>query len=324
MNMIKDYPNQIDTVVNGQFFLRRVKDRVTRSDKPYGFLLLEDATGQVPVYAWQSSGTLAKIPRRTPTFVAARLHLRTLNGAVVANLQDIYPLETHEITNAAALLPHETCPAGARQALGKLVRFNATLQPPALRGFLNRVLADPAIGYPMLTCRASQKDHHSHEGGLLTHSMEVLSIADDMARDRLDDLGRAVVQLGALFHDAGKIRSVGTHTVRPVHTQIVRHETQTHRLLEPHLHWLRERMPEAAVGLDYVFDFIGQSKANRGNAGFVGAESIEAADKMSTALAKNKRLADFLGKVMPQSSLGRVDAKAHAQVGYGVSSQDIF
>lgn len=296
MTRISQFDRHTGERIKGQYRLRSAELRWTRYGDPFKRLVLDDATGQVAVYVWENSGYLHRLPYQVPVPVAAALEPRWLNNSVVANLVAIRSLSAYEIRNAAALLPAVDCPAAARDPLDKLVAFNEALNGP-LREFLNRVLADPDIGVPLLTCKGSQRNHHQYPGGLLTHSVQVMAIAGDMARTRLTELETAVIQLGALLHDVGKVRSIGPGNVRPVHQQIVRHETQTHRLLEPHLSWLDQRDPKAAAGLNYILDFISQPRANRGYAKFLGAELIEAADRMSAALANQKQLHDFLGRL---------------------------
>lgn len=287
------------STVDGQFLLRGCQLRNTRSGAPFKALTLHDATGRVTAYAWEASGTLEQIPGQDGAAVQAHLNLRRLNNRIVANVQHIRPLECYEVHTAAELLPYEDCPKPTRPALAKLVAFNQSLAPDDLRQFLNRVLLDHAIGIPLLRCKGSQQHHHAEIGGLLTHSMEVAAIASDMAAGRLSGLECAIVELGALLHDIGKLRSVGATTTRPVHTQIVRHESQTQRLLEPHLTWLRQRCPEAATGLEYILDFLARPKQQRGYATFLGAELVINADHMSAALANEKRLAKLLDKTTP-------------------------
>lgn len=120
-----------------------------------------------------------------------------------------------------------------------------------------------------------------------------------------------VTQIAALLHDLGKIRAVGSGATRPVHCQLVRHEAQTSRLLEPHLSWLWQRAPELAAGLDYILDYIAQPRASRGVARFVGADIVVSADHMSAALDNDKRLPQLLAKTL-QPSASRADRTDHA------------
>lgn len=301
MTRIQDFSSQLGNIVEGQYLLHGVHDRHQRDGYPYKLLAISDASGEIDVYAWDNSGTLNQVPSFTPALVNMKLSLRTLNGKVIADSRHIHQLDVHEVMNAAALLPQRDCPAPAHAALASLVHFNEALAPEVLKHFLNRVLADTQIGRPLLRCKGSQAHHHNQPGGLLIHSIEVMLIAVDMAVSRLSELERAIIQIAALFHDLGKLRAIGPTNVRPTPPQVMRHESQTLRLLEPHLCWLKARSPETAIGLEYILDYLAQSRTDRGYAKFVGAEIIAAADQMSAALDNGKTLDNLLDKTMTKT-----------------------
>jgi len=237
---------------------------------------------------------------QTPAPVQAVFRTRELDGCIIGDRLLLYVVGEPDIANATRLLPVSSCPECARPALRALIEWTDSITSPILLRFLNRVLLDPRIGQPLLGCRASQHDHHSEQGGLLVHSMEVLEISASMARQRLSKLELEIVEVAALLHDIGKLRAVGSDRVRPVHCKLVRHETQSNRLLEPHLEWLRALDPDIAAILDYTFDFLSQPCATRGYARFVGPEIICYADRLSAALAKPRRMVDLLRQTMPR------------------------
>lgn len=299
MSRINQLTEHQNSVVEGQYLLRHVVDRETQHGDRYKVLNLVDCTGELRVFVWERSGFIDGVPLTMPCRVHVSLCPRYFNNSIVADLLTIRVLETHEVSNAAALLCRDDCPSAAQPALAKLVALNETLDPPALRGFLNRVLLDDRIGPALLHCKASLGHHHSEPGGLLSHSIQVMEIAADMAGDRLTDMERSIVQVAGLLHDLGKLRAVGSGRVRPVHYKLLRHETQTHRLLEPHLEWLRAQAPDMTAGLDYILDYLSQRRSERGFAEFLGAELIACADQMSAALTNNRRLTDLLRKTLP-------------------------
>jgi hypothetical protein len=285
--------------VTAQGTLVRVDERRTQLGDRYKVISVADYTDNIRVYTWENSGFLDRVPSKTPAHVQADLYVRRFQGEVIANLRAIRELDAHEVGNAAALLPLDRCPPGARPALAKLVAFVESLEPQMLRDFLNRVLLDPRIGGSIATCKGSQRHHHREEGGLLTHSVEVMEIAGDMARSRLDPVECAITQVAALLHDLGKLRTVGAGTVRPIHYLLASHEAQTSRLLDPHMEWLRERDPALAAGLDYTLGFLERSTSERGQAQFLAGELVQAADRMSAALGNHRRLDDLLTKTLP-------------------------
>lgn len=304
MTRINEFPNHLDETVEGQFLLSEASVQLTRDgQRRYKQLHLEDATGENFAYVWESSALLDRVPYFTPVPVLASVHLRMLNNEVVADLRAIRQLVEHEIDNSAALLPFYDCPEPARAALAKVVEFNASLSQPYLREFLNRVLLDSRIGPMLLTCRGSQNHHHKQPGGLLIHSMDVFAITTAMLEGRVTDLEYAITQIAAILHDLGKLRSVGADHVRPVPAKHVRHETQTNRLLEAHLEWLRDRDPRAVAGIEYMLDFLSQTRAERGYGKFLGADAVVYADHLSTAIEQGKSL-NYLLKGTPLAKMG--------------------
>lgn len=289
--------------VQGQYLLTHVEERTTQGGDRYKVLTLEDCSGALVAYAWERTGLLEAVPLQVPVAVAATLHPRRFNNRMIADLAQIYPLEQHEVANAAALLPQRTCPDDARPALQTLVERVDALDVPHLQGFMNRLLQDPRITATLTTCKGSQTHHHNAAGGLLVHSVEVMQIAEDMARTRLDARECAIVQVAAFLHDLGKLCAVGSGSVRPIHYKLASHETQTLRLLDPHLLWLQVRNPEVAAGLEYILNFLVHPAANREHALFVGADIVAYADRLSAALQNKRRLGDLLNKTQPARSV---------------------
>lgn len=307
INTLEQY---IGTTIDGQYTLTGSVERVTQMGDRFEVLNLTDCTGSVRVYAWEHSGLLERIPAKSPSPVQATLYVRRFHGEIIANLQAIRELDAHEIGNAAALLAWETCSANARPALGRLADFVDRLEPRILRQFLNRVLIDPRVASSITTCKGSLKHHHQEPGGLLAHSVEVMEIAGDMAGERLNPLEKAITQVAALLHDLGKVRAVGSGSIRPTHYLLVSHESQTIRMLDPHIEWLRARSPQIAAGLDYTLEFLGKHPAERGRALFIAADLVCAADRMSAALDNHKGLDNLLAKTLPRQQRNSVQAVA--------------
>lgn len=298
MIRINEFEQHLGATIEGQYTLTSSFERVTQMGDRFKVLNLADCTGSVRVYAWEHSGLLERIPAKSPSPLQATLYVRRFHGEIIANLQSVRELDAHEVNNGAALLARETCSANARPALAKLVDFVGRLEPEVLRQFLNRVLIDPRVASSITTCKGSFKHHHHEPGGLLAHSVEVMEIAGDMAGARLNPLEKAITQVAALLHDLGKLRAVGAGSIRPTHYLLVRHESQTTRMLDPHLEWLRDRSPQIAAGLDYTLEFLAQHPAERGRALFLAGDLVCAADRMSAALDNHKSLGNLLAKTL--------------------------
>ncbi|EQD75822.1 metal dependent phosphohydrolase, partial [mine drainage metagenome] len=157
--------------------------------------------------------------------------------------------------SATALLPRRRCPDIALPGSNACANWKAL--PDPLSGFLRNVLLDPAIGLPLLRCRASVSHHHADVGGLLMHSTGLLDQAAELTRTIIphDAWSPHLAQLGYLLHDLGKLRTVG-ELRRPRHARVVPHEFVTIELLAPHLRWLEQRDLDLATALRHLFSYL--------------------------------------------------------------------
>lgn len=302
MTRLAELPQHLGTRLTGQYLLTHCDDKLSQQGVAYKRLVLEDHSGTQVAHIWGGlAGLIEQTPDTLPYPVEVELSLRSFKHWAAADVQRLTPLAASSVNNAAALLPLSLCPRVAKDALDKLVTMVNWLSLPRLREFVNRVLLDSRIKPFLLTCKASQRYHHSYRGGLLTHSVDVMHLAARLAAETAltrDELELTVV--GAFLHDIGKVRTVGDSDNRPVSYRVVRHETQNNRLLEPHLSWLRQQDPLAATVLDYTFDQFSLPATKRARPRFIGVDFILAADQVSAAKDGRKSLADFIQWAMPE------------------------
>lgn len=280
--------------------LSGLSERICRDGQPYKVAVLDDCEVRFKGFLW---GPLAFTHPRlsVPGPVEAILKPRRLAGEVVADILHIRALEPIEVENGAWLLPRALCPVIAHLALDELVVFNNRLKHPQLKSFVTRVLLDPRIGTPLLTCKASMNHHHAERGGLLIHMMTGLEPVAAMARaSGLNDEEVELTEVGFLLHDLGKLSTVGSGDRRPQIGRFIRHEGMTPVLLACHLEWLESTCPKAALALRYVLDFVSRPHAQRGYARFVGAEIVAMADQLNVAGVRDRGLQGMLGR----SSMG--------------------
>lgn len=312
MTALNKAPTRLNSIIQGQYLLTYVTERRSQYGEQFVMCRLEDSTDHLDVYVWAESGLIEQTRLLfTPVPVHATVYIRRLGTLVIGDLRAIHQISEPEIDNAARLLSVSECPTAAQPALQALARVVADLAPDALRRFVHRVLLDPRVADSILTCRASQRHHHAEPGGLLQHSVEVMQLCHAIGHGRLSAMELAITQVAALLHDIGKIRTVGAHHVRPVHYKLVRHETQTNRMLDGHLEWLRARAPHIAAGLDYTLDFLAQPRAERGHARFIGADMVAYADRISAGLANDKRLVGLLRQALPRKQLSALPVLEH-------------
>lgn len=263
------------TSIEGQFVLVGAMEATINT--PRLQLTLADATGTVLGFVWpEHRGDIALPAIGTPAKV--RAYVRTYEGRAQLCVTGLAPLPAEEIGVASNLLIN--VPDSIRAALNAL---EVSLSP-VLRAFLSRILFDPAIGPSFLACRASGEHHHSGKGGLVQHSVENLDLIATMIQRTLpnDDTSIGLAQLGYLFHDIGKIHTVGALRRPPLHN-VVRHEIHNLLVLAPHLEWLRQQDMRLHAGLVYILDYLAMPAAARSRPRYFPAEVVAQFDQWSAA-----------------------------------------
>lgn len=267
---------------HGTYLLTECAEREGISGQNYLRLTLEDATGRATGFVWpESRGTVDLPPLFTPVSTLSGIQL--FDGKPQLRVQCLSADSPDGVIQATKLLPRRRCPTPVQVAFDRLTKLECALPAP-LKEYLRRALLDPAIGMPFLRCRASVNHHHAYPGGLLVHSTESLDLIERAARLVLpfDPYAPHLAQLGYLFHDLGKLRSVG-ESMHPAYGLAVRHELMTIELLAPHLGWLEQQSLELAVGLRSVFDYLATPFAARRIPRYAVAEVVATLDQWNAA-----------------------------------------
>lgn len=267
---------QASQTVTGQYRLTAARD--VTSSTPHLKLTLVDATGSVLGFVWPEHRDHARLPPiGHPVQVEATVRLHDDRPQLsVLRLEAIGP---DGVIVAADLV----CSPG-HERIHSLLRSLEWSLPQPLRGFLARVLLDPAIGSPFLTCRASGQHHHPEHGGLVVHSLENLDLIGATVMRTLPDdpASVAIARIGYFLHDVGKIRTVGA-SARPLLHHVLRHETHNLLLLAPHLAWLRDQSPEIHAALVHVLEYVAMPAAARTRPRYFPAEVVVQFDRWSAA-----------------------------------------
>lgn len=272
--------------IAGQFIVDQ--QAVVAEGTPHLRLRLADATGSVLAFVWPECRASVTLPA-LGTAASVQADVCEYQGAPQLKVRSLAPLAPGEVAVLANLLPG--VPEAARDALLRLERS----LPAVAREFVARVLLDPAIGPAFITCRASAAHHHRERGGLLRHSLENLDLIAEMIRRRCPDEPKSVAvgQVGYLFHDIGKIRTVGAVT-RPPLSWALRHETQNLVVLGPHLNWLQRADRQIYTGLLYIFEYVATPAPARRRASYFPAEVVVQFDGWSAAEFNHRDLATFM------------------------------
>lgn len=287
------WPTHVGSTGTATCFLSDFREQTSSSGQPYLRLTLEDCIGHATGFVWPESRSNVACPTM-PSAVTVTGTVQQFEGSPQLKVHALAPAVADDVPSATALLPLWDCPQAAMDAAFRLIDLEESLPAP-LDGFLRQVLLDPAIGMPFMRCRASVAHHHALVGGLLVYSTEMLDRVADVARAALPDDVWAphLAQVSYLFHDIGKLKSVG-EVRRPPFPLVVRHEFATIEMLAPHLRWLEQRNPELATALRYIFSYLATPCAARRVPDYFVAEVVEQFDQWSAAHYNRRDLGHLL------------------------------
>jgi len=237
-------------------------------------LVLGNQHGQVRV--WCAPTTLLSTPLDNWIACTARGYWCAGHSGPLYAADQVNSIDQWD--NAAQLLPISECPLP--DLLPSLVQLVDDFQTPVIKNCLNKLLSMPAIARPLMALPASRQHHHAYPGGLLKHSLECARLAAALLPDQ-SVAEKELVQLAALVHDIGKIRTLERDGQRSELGFAVDHDTLTLEMLAPILQALEQDWYEGAVALRTLL----QHRHPRWNQAprYPACEAIRAADRMSAS-----------------------------------------
>lgn len=267
----------------GRFLLTAV-ERTVHGEQVSHRLHLADWTGTVTVRdEWEVSTPVVGL--RLPIPVSVELQRWDLPESRSFSVIKVDRIADRDRVPGLELLPESVVPTEALLAFRKLVRFTAQLQNPHLKRLVSDVLADPNVSIPFCTLPASESGyHHGYAGGLLVHSTDMLESIAGLLKPicgaKQDDV--EITQIGYLFHDLGKVRTMVSSATPEV--RAIRHERHTIRILRAHVNRLADPDPRSALRLKEIFDRCATPPRDRKHGGFVGAQLVTFLDGISTQI----------------------------------------
>lgn len=104
-----------------------------------------------------------------------------------------------------ALLPHRYVAREVRRYCSAFNSIVSSIQCPDLARFIRSIFANHLVAYSFGHSPASNGHHHSFEGGLFQHSLEVTWYAAENNRDLTKSPHRDLLLVLGLVHDIGKV-----------------------------------------------------------------------------------------------------------------------
>lgn len=183
------------------FFIIRKKEWKTKKDgTPYLLLELGDVSGRISATLWENVQQAGEEFRPGDT-VKVLGTVMEFNDARQISIERIRKTEGKD-----GILPKDFLRTGAIDPdalFFSLMETIARTGNSAIRNLLERMFSDPVLQERFKEAPGGKLWHHAYLGGLLEHTLSVVSICDALCR-LYPDLDRDLVTAGAILHDIGK------------------------------------------------------------------------------------------------------------------------
>ncbi len=187
--------------IRGIFYCQYKSTGVTKAGKDYFNLNLTDKTGSISAKVWDvTSPGIREFDVKD--FVEATGSVQIFNGGLQLVISNI------SVAEPGTYDPHDFMPTSKRdieEMYTQLLAVTDKVTNPYLRKLIDMYFReDTAFIAKFKEHSAAKAMHHGFVGGLLEHTLGVVSNCDWIA-DRYPWLDKSLLLTAALFHDIGKI-----------------------------------------------------------------------------------------------------------------------
>jgi 3'-5' exoribonuclease len=174
--------------------------RTARNGTVYLDLKLADKTGEISGKMWEKAAE-ASAGFQSGDIVYLRARTETYKDKIQLSITEIMPVPIGGY-DPADFLP--VCPYDRDLLFDRLSKLVAGMADGFLRRLCEAILADSKIMTRFKLAPAARSMHHAYIGGLLEHTVSVVTLAYRIC-NHYADLDRELLIAGAFLHDIGKI-----------------------------------------------------------------------------------------------------------------------
>lgn len=181
---------------------KRLNQFTNKNGQPSAALMLSlgDKTGRLAAVAWASAHQLNESVQIDQVMLVSG-RVQEYKGQLQLLVEQIVPVPSSQV-NLSDFVPGSRFD---REVMWR--RLDAVMQSvknPYLRALL-RAIFTPGVRESFCAAPGGREVHHAYVGGLLEHTLEVVSYAEAMLAEQGHFLDRDLLLTGAILHDLGKI-----------------------------------------------------------------------------------------------------------------------
>ncbi len=185
--------------VRGVFLVAESEVRAARDDSPYLRMKLQDRTGAIDGLKWRATEAEQQMGRGG-SYVLIKGKVDIYQGRLQITVDRIEPPPSEP--DPADFLPQS--PRDLEELRGELKDWIGTIRHPQVRRLLESLVIEGETGRKFAQAPAATMVHHAYLGGLIEHTVSVISLADTVAA-HYPRLNRDLLLAGTILHDFGKI-----------------------------------------------------------------------------------------------------------------------
>lgn len=185
--------------VRGVFLVAESEVRAAKDESLYLRMKLQDRTGVIDALKWRATDAEQQMGRGG-CYVQVKGKVDLYQGRLQLTVDKMEPPAAEP--DPADFLPQS--PRDLEALQGELKAIIATIGHSQVRRLLETLVCEGAIAEKFRQAPAATMVHHAYLGGLLEHTVSVVSLADRVA-SHYPNINRDLLLAGAVLHDIGKV-----------------------------------------------------------------------------------------------------------------------
>ena len=183
----------------GHYYCRDKQTLKSRAGKTYVSLVLADRTGSLDAKIWEINANIGEFT--VGDYVKVDGSLTVFNDDLQLRVYKIRKSREDEII-LSNYLPGPSF--DVNEMFQNLMGYAETIENEHIAALINTIFSDEDIVSKFKMSTAAKTMHHSYAGGLLEHTLAVVTLCNYVA-SRYQNLNRDMLIAAAMLHDIGKI-----------------------------------------------------------------------------------------------------------------------